>query len=74
MAQHGFVRTKAQREANFTHPTRRCRPGGRCAVQLRQPFVVGKARNTKIALRHTFYAQQTLFPRRAQQRQPCASM
>jgi hypothetical protein len=54
VAHQGFIRAKAQREANFTHPSRRRRPRGRIAIELRQPFVIGKAWNTKITLRTRF--------------------
>ena len=69
MAHQGFIGAKAQREANFTHPSRRRRPHGRIAIELRQPFVIGKTWNSKITLRNALHAQQAFFPHRAEQRQ-----
>ena len=69
MAHQGFIRAETQRKANFTDPSRRRRPRGRIAIKLRQPFVIGKTWNAKIALGDALNAQQTLFPHRAQQRQ-----
>ena len=74
VAHQGFIRAKAQREANLTHPSRRRRPRGRIAVELRQPFVIGKAWNTKITLRDALHAQQAFFPHRAEQRQTRAGV
>ena len=69
MAHQGFIRAETQRKTNFTDPSRRRRPRGRVAIQLCQPFVIGKTGNAKITLWNALNAQQTLFPHRAKQRQ-----
>ncbi len=48
MTQQRVIRFITQCQANFADAARWRRPGGRIAVQLRQTFIVGETRNTKI--------------------------
>lgn len=74
MAQQRLAGAVAQRQADLADAAGRRRPHRRRAVELSQPFIIGKTRNAEVALRDALDAQKALFPDRAEQRQARAGV